>query len=412
MKNKLIKLTSLIICALMLLSLVSCNKEEAPATDKPTDAITDKPTEEPTDAPTDAPTDKPTEKPTEAPKDDEDDEDDGLIPAPAPLSPKKYDLSKENDKIRLLGRAKVTADGTTVDHSAAGIEFQAFMSGELTVTVSSDEVAFFTVYIDGKRLEERFEVRYGEKTLTLASFEGNYLHTVRLLKETESMNALSTFSEIRMTGYIVDAPDERDFFIEFIGDSLTCGYGNLGDSSSTAPGGPLWQNATQAYAFIASEKLGAEASIIACSGMGVDEGWRDYEAEEFYSALSYHRNTAEKFEFDKRPDLVVIHLGANDYALDAPKSSFIASCKSLIKCVRDGYESDVPIIWAYEPKEAEPEWLKEMIDSLGGESAELYMLALSQNTAGANGHPTVDSHVEAADTLCDFIRSKQILDID
>jgi hypothetical protein len=201
----------------MLLSLVSCNKQEAPATDKPTDAITDKPTEEPTDAPTDAPTDKPTEKPTDAPTDDEDDEDDGLIPAPAPLSPKKYDLSKENDKIRLLGRAKVTADGTTVDHSAAGIEFQAFMSGELTVTVSSDEVAFFTVYIDGKRLEERFEVRYGEKTLTLASFEGNYLHTVRLLKETESMNALSTFSEIRMTGYIVDAPDERDFFIEFIG---------------------------------------------------------------------------------------------------------------------------------------------------------------------------------------------------
>ena len=383
MKNKLIKLTSLFLCALMLLSLVSCNKEEAPATDKPTDAITDKPTEEPTDAPTDAPTDKPTEKPTEAPKDDEDDEDDGLIPAPAPLSPKKYDLSKENDKIRLLGRAKVTADGTVVDHSAAGIEFQAFMSGELTVTVSSDEVAFFTVYIDGK-----------------------------LLKETESMNALSTFGEIRMTGYIVDAPDERDFFIEFIGDSLTCGYGNLGDSSSTAPGGPLWQNATQAYAFIASEKLGAEASIIACSGMGVDAGWRDYEAEEFYSALSYHRNTAEKFEFDKRPDLVVIHLGANDYALDAPKSSFIASCKSLIKCVRDGYESDVPIIWAYEPKEAEPEWIKEMIDSLGGESAELYMLALSQNTAGANGHPTVDSHVEAADTLCDFIRSKQILDID
>ena len=407
MKNT-VKLIAIILAAVMLFSLVSCNTADEPVTDEPTAA----PTDAPTDKPTDAPTDKPTEKPTEAPKNDEseDDEDDGLIPAPAPLNPKKYDLSKENDKIRLLGRANVTSEGTNFDHSASGIEFQAFMTGDLTVTITSIDESFFTVYIDGERLEERFSISYGTKTLTLASFEGNYLHSVRIIKQTESKNSFATISPIAMTGYIVEAPEEREFFIEFIGDSLTCGYGNLGDSSSSAPGSARWQDATQAYAFIASETLGAEASIIACSGIGVDKGWPDYEAEEFYSAICYQRDPALKFEFDRVPDLVVIHLGANDYALDSTKNNFIAACKSLINCVRDGYESDVTIIWAYEPKEAEPEWIKEMLDSLGGEDAGLYMLALSQNTAGANGHPTVSSHIEAADTLCEFINSKNLLE--
>jgi lysophospholipase L1-like esterase len=416
MKSKTSKILSVFATILLLISLIACNSETPTPTDGPTDAPTDAPTDSPTDAPTDAPTDSPTDaptdKPTEKPNDEpEEPSEPELIPAPAPLNSKKYDLSAENNKIRRLGRADLSAEGINCDHTAAGIEFQAFMTGELSITITSSmNESFFTVYIDGERSDVRYEVRPGTTTLKIAEFEGNYLHSVRILKQTEPKSSLATINKIQMTGYIVDAPDEREFFIEFVGDSLTCGYGNIGEPGANAPASPLWQDGTQAYAFIAAEKLGAESSIIACSGIGVDKGWPDYEAKEFYSSVCYQRDPSIKYEFDKIPDLVVIHLGANDYALDAAKDSFIARSKALVEYIRDGYECDVPIIWAYEPKEGRPEWIKIALDELGGEDEKLYMLALSQNTDGANGHPTVPSHIEAADTLCDFIESKKLLE--
>ena len=64
------KLISILLCAMMALSLAACRQPKDAAVDptaapKPTEAVTEQPTEEPTEAPTEAPT--PTPAPTETP---------------------------------------------------------------------------------------------------------------------------------------------------------------------------------------------------------------------------------------------------------------------------------------------------------------------------------------------------------
>lgn len=401
------KTISLLLGAVMLLSIafagVACNNEATPtATDKATEAPTQKPTEAPTEppaeTPTEAPTEAPTEKPTEPPTEE-----------PVVLEKKVYELASVSENIRLLGRTKVVKEGIICDHGASGIEFCAYLTGDLILNMESLGNSYFSVFVDGVELETRifYDVRTGTKTI--ASFEDEGLHTVRIIKQTESQWSLATLESIEMTGYLTDPPEQRPLYIEFLGDSLTSGYGNLGDSSSEDPGTPLWEDGSKAYSYIACEALYADCNILACSGVGIDKGWTYYDYMDFYQAFSFHRDTADFYEFGRVPDIAIIHLGANDYTCGSAANVFVQKGIELVNYVRDGYGKDIPIIWIYDPKEGMPRQIEEIAATFGGEDGGFYVLALAQNSAGANGHPSVDSHEEAAETLVNFIKEKGLV---
>ena len=85
-------------------------------------------------------------------------------------------LARNSDKVKLLGRTQVLSTGLACDHTASGIEFKGNFEGDVKLKVRtaivkpSCEKTYFTVYVDGERLSERFEVATGIKTLTVASF--------------------------------------------------------------------------------------------------------------------------------------------------------------------------------------------------------------------------------------------------
>ena len=334
------------------------------------------------------------------------------------IEDKTYELKDITDSLKLHGRTSVTSAGIACDHSATGIEFCAYMEGKVTLSVStgfssvgSSSNTYFTVYIDGVRQEKRFNVKKGTATLTIANFKEGGVHNIRVLKQTESQNSLSVLKTLSFKGYFEEAPAKKDLLIEFLGDSITCGYGNLCANGAKDPGSALNQDATQAFAYLTAEKLGADHSLVSCSGIGVASSYSgNFVMKDFFLAESYFKSTTKKYEKTFTPDIVVINLGTNDHGKGASPTQFKAGVKALINLVRSTYGDDVKIVWvANMMGGCMQAYSKTVIDELGGKSAGLYLCSLTENRDGGLAHPSKAAHAAAATALAKFI-SDNVLD--
>ena len=366
----------------------------------------------------DSVTEKPTEKKTTVKK--ETDPIPGRSQATTALKPKTYNLGNASDRnyFRTVGRVQYSDTGILFDHCANVLEFQGYMTGELKLSANSsgnnkNDWTYLTVFIDGKRVDKRFAIEGSDKTITLATFTENYFHTVRIVKQTEISNSDARLKSVTMTGYLTKAPENRKYYIEFYGDSLTAGYSNIAtkDYPTSEEGDAIYQDATQTYGFIASEALGADCSILAMSGVGIDKGWTSNNFMHYFSKYSYRRgSTAYSFKGARVPDLVVIHLGANDVTCGSSKSKFIANATALIEYIQKGYGKNMPIIWAYDPGEQVPDsWREEVLNKFKS-TTKVYSLKLEWRSKGKiNGHPNVEGHKKNATELVDLIKKNNLL---
>jgi hypothetical protein len=303
--------------------------------------------------------------------------------------------------------------GLIFDHAASAIEFQGFMTGDVILNVTSNKESYFTVYVDGKRVEERFGAE-GSKALTIASFEGSYFHTVRIVRQNEIAWSQCLLRNLKITGYLFEAPEERGLYLEFYGDSLTSAFGNIGDPSAPAPTDvPKYQDATQSYAYLTTEALNADCSILAMSGVGIATGHYEKHFLHYFSQFDHKRgNSPFNFEGARVPDIAVVRLGSNDFSVGCTREQYVSRAKELIDYIRNGYGKDVPIIWMHGSRGNDfGNWLKEISDYYGGEAGGFYSLELGWRDygVGAGGHPNVASHEANAESLLAFIKEKNII---
>ena len=323
-----------------------------------------------------------------------------------------YRFSDDTSMFKLFGRMPVIKECLVCDFTASGIEFEGKMTGKVVLSLSCDRDTYFTLYVDGVRQEERVYVTPETKEIELASFEGEDVHNIRILKQTEAQWSLCVLNELKITGKLSAAPENKEYFIEFIGDSITTGYGNLGDSTSVQPGTAIWQDGTRAYAFMTAEALSADCSIIGCSGIGIDKGWTKFSEKDFYPKASYYRDAnGADHDFARVPDLVIINLGTNDQDCGSLMTEFVNGVKDLINTVRISYGKDMPIVWVYNMVNiGRFDWTRRALSELGGEDAGLYFVQLDQNREGGNTHPSVAGQELAAEKLVKFIKDKCILE--
>ena len=334
-----------------------------------------------------------------------------------------YALHETADRLKLLSRAFVTNNGIACDLVASGIEFNAYVEGNLSFTVSCSQDTYFTVYVDGIRLDKRFEAKGGnlDRIIDLGDLGDLGLRNIRILKQGESNMSVATLKVVEFYGFMASKPDNEDRYVEFIGDSITCGYGNLWTQASPDPsnqsGTTLYQDGTQAFAFLTAQLLRADVSVVSCSGIGVDRGFTNqdgngYRMMDFYKATSYTRSKTELYDFSKArvPDVVVINLGTNDQSLGSTEAAFKAGVKELIAFIRDSYNCDVPIVWAYGMMaDGHYQWVQSVLAEMGGEGAKLYSVELIRNKQGGNGHPSLDAHSIASQQLTGFITGKGLI---
>ena len=340
-------------------------------------------------------------------------------PEPPAIIHKVYNLSSERDvaNIKINGRSKLGTDGIHCDSSVSGIEFNAYVEGDLTLTLNVSQSTnlnekiknecYFTLYIDGVRSETRLKADAGDNTLTLASFETGAVHNVKLVKQTGAHGALCTLKSMEFTGYFAEKPADKELLVEFVGDSITVGYGNLCTGADPQRGHPIMQDGTKSFAYLTAEKLGADISSICVSGMGVAKGHRQFTADEFFDATSFYRDPSEKYTATRKADVVVINLGTNDQSKQADMVELVNKVISLVKLVRQKHGNNVPIVWVHGMM-GNGRWEDisfALEKQLGGTEKNIYSLALPQNSEGGGGHPGLTAHESASVALSEFIKN-------
>ena len=331
---------------------------------------------------------------------------------PIELVANTYDFCKNREHFKRYGRMQELKNGLTCDFTASGVEFCGIMQGDVVISLSCSADTYFTVYVDGVRQEERFYANLSTQVLCVASLlEAGEQH-IKVVKQTEAQWALCVLKSVSLTGFLYPAPTEREFLIEFIGDSITCGYGNLGNPSTPVAGIALMQDGTQTFAYLTAEALDVDYNMVSCSGIGIAKGWTSVNELTFYQRASHYRDETISYHGSSRtPDLIVINLGTNDQDRGCEEEAFKSGMRELVTYIRDLYGSDVPIVWMYNMMTYGCfTWARAVIEEFGGENANIYTLQLTPNKLGAGNHPSLEAHYEASAQLTQFTIDQKLLD--
>ena len=257
---------------------------------------------------------------------------------------------KGNDPmVRYTGRIFVSREGdVTFDWSGTYLEME-FIGNELSILLSETGNSYYDVLLDGKN--HNVVKACGKDTLiTFVSNVTDGFHRLRIQKRTEGEFGRTTIHRFVISGLLQKNTLKRTRYIEFIGDSWTCGYGVEGESRDENFQLET-ENCHLSYAAALSRYFDADYTLIAHSGRGVA---RNYGDSLRVSDVTMKEKMQQTFDEDNeklwdsknyQPDLVVINLGINDFSTTPHpyKEEFIAAYKQIIKQLRQNY-GDIPLL--------------------------------------------------------------------
>ncbi len=275
------------------------------------------------------------------------------------LEMKKIEIRECMDKMQMLGRTFAAENGGLFcNWTCSGVRFlfrgsslavriRAYASAEqelrpMTGAFESRETwPWAAVFVDdGEEPVRYFEADRPDDVYPLLVFGEEEVHTVTIRKITENAKGKLCLMEFYTDGEILK-PDREIFeshedaehgtgrrkdvlHLEFIGDSITCGFGNMVNDANRMFYSAD-ENSWMAHPAVAARKLQADFSVIACSGIAATEGigkfayalppmkyyypYRDRMAQEMEGAV----DEPVLWDFQEHvPDVIVLNLGTND----------------------------------------------------------------------------------------------------
>lgn len=242
-----------------------------------------------------------------------------------------YAANAEN--VKMLGRTYFNEDKLYCALSGTGAEFT-FNGTKCTVVIggdsgsmnaaNSDNYARVGIYVNGERVVDDMVDSAVEKYDVFESDTPQDV-TVSVVKLSESPMSTIAINKINVTGSEIKPTPNKDTLIEFIGDSITCGYG-VDDPDKDHHFVTSTEDVTKAYAYKTAQALDADYSMVSFSGYGIISGYSDgtkkvpaQTVPQFYTKLGYSWGANGSFvpsktewSFERQPDVVVINLGTND----------------------------------------------------------------------------------------------------
>ncbi len=319
------------------------------------------------------------------------------------------------------GRNTITINGLALDCTGSTFEFAAFCKGDVTLGIYVDAPEayenrlYFSVYNDGQLLQPREQYAFGgtgkSEFVIARGLEEGY-HTFSIVRQNESETGEFCIKYIMLTGRLQTPPRDRERYIEFIGDSITTGIGNLYAPETWDPRidqkSKVYQDGTQTYALLAARKLRADYSVVAQQGIGLICGWQPHTMLETYETTCYQRNRRDDWNFIRQPDFAVINLGSNDADKleenGKTPEDVRAGVIRFTNIVRSHYPS-AGIVWAFGMigQQMCP-YIRAAVEDLGGAANGCYYLQLESDTAGGGSHPSLAGQKRNAEILYEFLK--------
>lgn len=251
---------------------------------------------------------------------------------------KEIRLDKTNSKI--IGRSLSLGENRWLALSGAGVAF--FFRGKCLkitilgsnrsrVTEDDSEYARFAVIVDGVRVLDDVIDR-PVKSYKILQEEKIKSCEVQIIKLSEAPMSAMAIAPIECDEEAVISPlAPKKHSIEFIGDSITCGYGVDETLAEDHVFSTKTEDVTKAYAYKVAQLLEADYSMFACSGYGIISGYtgnpevrtEDELIPPYYETQCFSRDDfgeagkPDKLPWDfseYQPEAVVINLGTNDFS--------------------------------------------------------------------------------------------------
>lgn len=210
--------------------------------------------------------------------------------------------------------------------------------GAVSVTLDGAGGVFFEIVVDGAPVGQ-FTTDGGSQTYPLAAGLAAGEHDVEIVRRNEGF-----FGAVKFVAFepgngttLVQSPNPYAHRLEFIGDSLTAGYGIEGAPGCSFSGDT--ESAYPTYAMVAARAVKASAHLVAYSGKGVFQNYGG-DKNELMPELWLRTLTDDPtpWDFSKyTPEVVVINLGTNDFSAAVSEAEFEGAYVELLGDVRSKY---------------------------------------------------------------------------
>ncbi len=269
-----------------------------------------------------------------------------------------------------------------------------------------DVTAYLKVELDG--IERKYGIIDGREKIVLDGLgDGEHTLVLRRVSAGELPVKVSAFEIVGDVCEILSPPEMPKLKMQFFGDSITCGYGVLGDFA-TRTYSTFEEDATKTYAYLTAKSLGADIRVCAISGQGICSNCAGEHGTLFSEFFEYEtRDGKHMHDFTGWvPDVVVINGGTNDHG-HASLENFRAGCAAILARAREVYPN-AHIFWAYGlmGNRFAPV-LESLFDELCHDDDKLhyvYFERITDGEIGANGHPGVRGQARGAKVLTEAIR--------
>ena len=315
-----------------------------------------------------------------------------------------------------------------------GIQIVASFEGTSLRMIAKPRSGYFVAQIDQA---EPFKVAFrGERdsVVTLATALPNGVHTVKLMYAIEGYEFYPEFwgFVLDKDKKLVETPALPSRKIEFIGNSITCGYGNEGLKKEEGFDYAT-ENHYYSYASITARNLEAQHWVVARSGIGAYRNFAgpktgnpesnmlaQYEYVGFAWKPDLRKEAtflSEKWDFSRyQPDVVCINLGTNDlstpnYDLQLLKQNY----QKLLKTVRQhNPKAKIVFLTGTMLYNKELELQKQLLDEVAAEAKkagdqEVYRFDMAPIAGnewyGNDWHPNIYQDEKMAGELTAFLRS-------
>jgi lysophospholipase L1-like esterase len=191
-----------------------------------------------------------------------------------------------------------------------------------TVRVAGKDVTIdekttpYAVFVDGRRMPSLDVTHETERYVLARGLAPSVPHVARLVREAEASAGVHEVLGFELPdGGALLPPAPRRIRLVFVGDSITCGYGVLGDDAR-CPFTYATERATLAYGALVGDAMDADVTTLCWSGRGL---YRNYDGSTtetmpvLFDRTLPDRTAPVAFDFrEPEPDALVVNLGTND----------------------------------------------------------------------------------------------------
>ena len=334
--------------------------------------------------------------------------------APAPVT-----VGADHPAIRLSGRFEGAGTGrATFGWSGARVRLRFQGSPSVAMRLVDDSGDNYAlVWIDGTP-RQKIRLNAPDGFYLLADGLDTGEHTVEIVRVTECHLGLTHFRGFELAAGATplpwtEAPERR---IEFIGDSITCGYGVEVDDPKLHFD-PASENFCLGTSGLTARALGADYLVVSRSGIGMVrnyDGPRDGNADAMPQVYpnTFYLRPGTPWDFRRfTPDVVCLNLGTNDFSTTGVNVDlFVATYRTFVEQLLARHPK-ARVVMLQGPMNTGPE-LRAALDRVRGQltaeaAPRIHFLALSAQGSvglGADYHPNrAQSEINARE-LTAFLR--------